>query len=342
MRCWQGLILVSLAWFASAAMSALADETADSAFAANKRLGRGINLGNALDAPSEGAWGVTLEDAYFQWIAEAGFDSVRLPVNWAAHADKEPPYTIHSTFAARVDWAVAEALKHKLAVVVNIHHYAGMDDAPDENIARCEALWKQIAERYSSRPDDVIFELLNEPHGKLTDERWNAMIPRLLANVRPSNPRRAVVVGPSQWNSIDHLAKLELPENDRALIATVHYYLPFHFTHQNAPWVQGSEKWTDVSWTGDAKQRKALADAFEQAGRWGREHRRPIYLGEFGAYSKAPLEQRVLWTRAVVDEAEKQGMSWAYWEFCSGFGAFDPQARKWRLELLDELVGPRR
>ena len=40
--------------------------------AANKRLGRGINLGNALDAPKEGEWGVTLKEGYFKAIKEAG------------------------------------------------------------------------------------------------------------------------------------------------------------------------------------------------------------------------------------------------------------------------------
>src|SRR2546423_13824394 len=82
--------------------------------AANKRLGRGINLGNALEAPREGAWGVTLKAEYFKAIKDAGFDSVRLPVKWSAHAPAEPPYAIDPEFAARVDWAIDEALKNKL------------------------------------------------------------------------------------------------------------------------------------------------------------------------------------------------------------------------------------
>jgi endoglucanase len=49
------------------------------AFAANKLLGRGVNLGNALDAPEEGAWGFTLKEEYFQAIKDAGFNSVRIP-----------------------------------------------------------------------------------------------------------------------------------------------------------------------------------------------------------------------------------------------------------------------
>src|SRR5262249_25372639 len=62
--------------------------------AANKQLGRGINLGNALEAPKEGAWGVTLRPEYFQAIRQAGFATVRLPVKWSAHSQTSAPYTI--------------------------------------------------------------------------------------------------------------------------------------------------------------------------------------------------------------------------------------------------------
>ena len=44
------------------ALMCLAPSKADpDAFAYNRILGRDINLGNALDAPSEGAWGVRLK-----------------------------------------------------------------------------------------------------------------------------------------------------------------------------------------------------------------------------------------------------------------------------------------
>src|SRR5437660_11172198 len=93
-------------------------------------LGRGINLGNALEAPHEGDWGVRLKEEYFERIAAAGFDSVRIPVRWSAHAAEAPPYTIDEKFIERVDWTVDQALKRKLSVVLNMHHYDGMMDDP--------------------------------------------------------------------------------------------------------------------------------------------------------------------------------------------------------------------
>jgi endoglucanase len=307
------------------------------AFAVNRRLGRGINFGNTLEAPREGAWGLRLEPEYFDRIKEAGFNSVRIPIKWSAHAQAAPPYALDEAFARRVDWALDQAKSHGLAAVVNVHHYEQMDADPDQAQPRMVALWRQIAERYRDRPPEVVFELLNEPHDKLTDERWNEAVPPILAAVRASNPRRAVVVGPGHWNGIGSLPKLRLPD-DPNLIVTVHYYSPFEFTHQGASWVKGSDKWKGRTWEGTPQQVEAVRKDLGKAAAWAAEHKRPVYLGEFGAFSGADLASRVRWTRAVAREAEKLGMSWAYWEFGSGFGAYDPRAHAWRQPLLDALL----
>lgn len=303
-------------------------------------FGRGINLGNALEAPKEGEWGVTLEETYFRAIAEAGFDSIRLPVRWSAHAAVVSPYTIDPQFFARVDWAVEQALSRGLKIVLNVHHYAEMDDKPDEHRERFLALWEQISTHYRDRPPALAFELLNEPHDRLTAAKWNAILADALAIVRKTNPTRTVVVGPVNWNSIDALKSLELPEADRHLVVTVHYYSPFNFTHQGAHWVSEKQRPpTGVKWSGTEAEREAVIRDLDTAILWGLKHQRPIYLGEFGAYSQADLESRVHWTRFIADEAARRRIGTAYWEFCSGFGAYDPTKHTW-IEPLREAIVP--
>lgn len=307
------------------------------AFVANKRLGRGMNLGNALEAPTEGEWGVRLQPQYFRAIKDAGFDTVRLPVRWSAHAATAAPYAIDPKFAARVDWAIDQALANKLNIIVNVHHYEEMDTKPDEHLPRLVGLWEQIAARYKDRPDAVYFELLNEPHDKLTEKKWNAALPEALAAVRKTNPNRAVIVGPGQWNGIWALDKLELPE-DANLIVTVHCYAPFQFTHQGAPWVKDADKWKGKKWEGTEAEQAAVRKELAQAAAWGKKHDRPMFLGEFGAYQAADMASRARWTRFIARQAERLGMSWAYWEFCSGFGAYDPRAESWYRPLRAALL----
>src|SRR5688572_31783597 len=81
-------------------------------------LRRGVNMGNMLEAPNEGEWGVFIQEEYFDLIKEAGFDFVRLPVRWNAHPDETWAYmsgtaffTIDPAFFARVDEVVGWALK---------------------------------------------------------------------------------------------------------------------------------------------------------------------------------------------------------------------------------------
>lgn len=74
------------------------------------------------------------------------------------------------------------------------------------------------------------------------------------------------------------------------------------------------------------------------ASNWSKKNNRPIYLGEFGAYEKAPLESRVAWTSTVAREAEARGWSWAYWEFGAGFGVYDRAKGEWRTPILKALI----
>jgi endoglucanase len=320
------------------------------ALAADKRdiftdcqlLSRGVNFGNALEAPNEGEWGVTLKEEYFEAIAKAGFNSVRIPIRWSAHATKEAPYTIDPRFFERIDWAINQALTRKLAVVINVHHYAEMDCDPEAHRPRFLGLWKQIAQRYREKSDRLIFEVLNEPHDKLTDELWNDVIPQALNVIRESNRQRAVIVGPGQWNAIHSLEKLSLPEDDRRLIVTFHYYEPYHFSHQGAPWDPQSAKWIGTRWTGTEKEHEDLRQAFEKAAAWGKAHDRPMFLGEFGSYHVADMESRAAWTRAVVREAERHAIAWCYWEFGAGFGVFDREAGNWRDQLGSALLEAKR
>jgi endoglucanase len=305
---------------------------------ANRRLGRGINLGNALEAPREGAWGMTLRPEYFRVIREAGFQSVRIPVRWSAHAAADPPYAIDPRFLERIDWALDQARANELNVVLNVHHYEEIYRDPQAQQPRLIALWRQIASRYKDRDPSLYFEILNEPAFALDDDRWNAMIPAVLAAIRETNPKRFVIIGPASWNNLDHLDELALPAGDRDLIVTYHYYAPFEFTHQGAEWVDNSSRWLGTKWQGTDDEAQAIERDFDRVAQWAKADDRPIFLGEFGAYSQADDDSRRRWTAAVTRAAQARGFSWAYWEFGSGFGAYDREASGWRPFLLEALI----
>jgi endoglucanase len=306
-------------------------------FESAKKLGRGVNFGNALEAPKEGEWGMVIEEQFFDLVKAGGFQSIRLPVKWSAHAQKQPPYTIDEAFLKRVDWAVENATKRGLVIVVNMHHYEELMNAPIEHRPRFAALWRQIANRYKDAPGTVLFELCNEPNG-MPASLWNQILLEGLAEVRKTNPGRNVIIGGVDWNSVSTLKDLKLPESDKHLIGTFHYYSPHRFTHQGAEWVTGADDYLGTKW--DKKQGRGAEVDFDidRAVKWSEENGRPIWMGEFGAYSKADIASRELWTSYVRAEAERRGVPWAYWEFGAGFGVYDRAKKAWVPEIKRSLV----
>jgi endoglucanase len=310
-------------------------------FTMNKMLGRGVNFGNALDAPNEGDWGVVLQEEYFQVAKDAGFNSIRLPVRWTAHALTEKPYTINPEFMKRVDWAVNCAISRKLPVMLNFHHYRELYADPAAEKERSLALWKQVAEHFKDYPDILVFELLNEPQNQMRPNEWNEQLKAALVVVRQSNPNRTIVIGPAHYNQIHYLTLLDIPKEDRNIIVTVHDYFPLTFTHQGAAWMEvgDANEWMGTKWTAAEDEKQEIIRDLDFAAEWGKKNSRPINLGEFGAYEKGDMDSRVRWTKFMADSAIERGMSFHYWEFCAPeFGVYDQKAKVFRKPLLEAVL----
>ena len=340
-----------------------------------------------------------------------------------------------------------------------------MDSDPTSHLQRWLSLWQQISQHYKSEPDSVFFELLNEPHDQLNNY-WAEYLKLGLAEIRKTNPNRIVIVGSKFSNSIRDLQSIDLPKNDKNLIATFHYYEPFEFTHQGAPWVDPvppiglnwsksdaslASGWENRSWSTNVSFRnenievdytegwaglflyygsflkdytqisfitnqslelsilcvfdqekaykfttpdvrtehkidlskcsdgsseidritiqnfspdpqhglvleniklignnkelslvtsvaKAMSTSLKRAAKWSKDNNRPLFMGEFGAYEQADMTSRIKWTSFVREEAEKQNIAWAYWEFGTNFGVYDREKSEWKNGLLKALI----
>jgi len=309
------------------------------AFAQNKRLGRGVNIvGYDPGWRPGGRW--RMREKHFRLIKEAGFSNVRVPLHpFRYMAGPEEGYRVPEQWFKKVDWVLEQALKNDLMVILDCHEFTAMGKDPQALKPKWLAFWRQMGERYAEAPDTVLFELLNEPHGRLTPRMWNAFLAEGLAIVRESNPNRTVIIGPGQWNQIAKLDDLVLPEHDRNIIVTIHYYEPFRFTHQGASWV-GRQNDVGYRWLGTPKERQDIKQDFDRAQRWAQQHNRPIFLGEFGAHDPGDMASRARWTSCVAREAESRGWSWAYWQFDSNFIVYDIDADRWVEPIRDALIPP--
>src|ERR1700685_1976164 len=90
------------------------------AYRAAKMFLRGANLGDYLESWPARSWGVTVSADEFAQMKREGFDHVRVPVGWHHYAGPAPDYKLSSGIFSRVDFVVTNALKNKLAVMINI------------------------------------------------------------------------------------------------------------------------------------------------------------------------------------------------------------------------------
>ena len=299
-------------------------------------LKRGVNIVGYDDALWTEPAKARFQLRHLQAIRDGGFDHVRLNLHAFAHMDAQ--HRLSATWLKTLDDLVNTGLKAGLQVILDEHNFN--ECAKEADLAPCrvklQAFWRQVAVRYQGAPDGVIFEILNEPNGA-ADAVWNDMLAENLAIIRETNPKRRVVVGPKFWNSLDQLDSLKLPEADRNLVVTFHYYTPMEFTHQGASWTPQFQKLSGMTW-GTAADQERLRKDLDRVKAWADKHRRPILLGEFGALESAGMAQRVVWTSAVARAAEARGFGWSYWQFDSDFVLWDMKTDGFVKPILGALV----
>ena len=314
--------------------SALLIGLSQPAFADSFETQKCINMGNALDAPHEGAWGHTIEANSFKVIKEAGFDTVRIPVRWSAHTGGAPSYRIEERFFRRVTQVIDQALSNDLHVILNIHHFEELNEHPRENTAKFLALWEQIATRYKHLPERVYFEVINEPNGNFKGDLMRQILTQGVAKIRETNPTRILILGGENWSGLRTLPSI--PKiNDPNLIHTFHYYDPFEFTHQKTSWTKLKNSGT-VHWGSSADKAQLQTDA-AYAAQVQRELGKPLFLGEIGAYEKAPYSDIVDYTRETRKAFERVGISWCVWNFTATYPFYDSERKKWDENKLSAL-----
>lgn len=207
----------------------------------------GWNLGNSLDATGadETSWGnpvVTQE--LIKKIAAQGYKSIRIPVTWDVHTGAAPSYTVDPAYLARVQQVVDWAIGENLYVMINIHHdswlwISKMEQQHDQVLARYNAIWTQVANKFKGYSNKLIFEGINEPRftdGGTTDENkslqmldeLNVSFHSIVRKSGGNNATRPLVLSTLEASSsqvrLNALSNTITKLNDSNLIATVHYY----------------------------------------------------------------------------------------------------------------------
>jgi endoglucanase len=302
----------------------------------NLKLDRGVNIIGYDKAFWQDHTKGRFKESYFKMIKDAGFSTVR--VNLHPFSQMDSQHIINPDWLQTLDWVVDKGLEANLMIILDLHEFTAMADNPEAKKEMFLSFWKQVAPRYKDKSDKVMFEVLNEPNQKLTVEMWNTFLSEAVKIIRETNPYRTLIIGPGNWNGIESLNTLKLPENDRNIIVTVHFYHPMRFTHQGAAWANEYKNLSGIQWTGTLEEKEEVESKLRVAAEWSLKNDRPIFLGEFGAYDKGDMDSRARYTAFVARTAEKLGFSWAYWQFDSDFIVYNIEKETWVKSILNALM----
>ena len=304
-----------------------------------KKMGLGINLGNTLEAPEEGAWAPAAKESFFAAFEEAGFTNVRVPVRWDRHTEQTPPYTIDEAFLSRVEQVLNWSLNRGLVTVVNTHHDDWLDNQTmfAHALPRFEAIWQQIAQRFKHMPETLLFEVFNEPH-VMTADQLNTMNAAIHLIIRASNPTRIILLGGLQWMSpswqVNNPGAMVIPVGDPQLALEIHSYDPPGYAMCGDA-IKAKCPQTYWGTPADIAALNVWMDAIAQ---WSQHYHLPIFYGEFGCtHVQTVATGRDTWYEEHRKAIAKHGFAAAVWDDDGGYRLFDRNANTWDTGVLVAL-----
>ena len=225
------------------------------------------------------------------WIAESGFDHVRLPINSRTILTGEG-LPIEAGFAL-IDRVIEWCRKHRLWVLLDLHGAPGgqtgtnIDDSPNNKPElfmdrryrdQTLELWRLLATRYAEEKVVLGYDLLNEPlpndwQYEYVDE-LSTLYRELTAVIRAVDPNHLIVYEGTHWATNWDLFTEVWDENS---------LLQFH-KYWSAPDTASIQKFLD------ARDRLGL----------------PIYMGESG-------ENNLEWLYTAFRLYENYNIGWNFW-----------------------------
>ena len=301
------------------------------------KLTRGINLSGPLEGAGDinyDSW--IFKSEYYALLVDGGFDHVRIPVNFGNHIGEAPDYYIDTEFMRAVDIAVNNALEAGLVAVLDFHGWNGTLASDFNGNKDCfYKIWEQVSKRYQTYPEELMFELINEPNKPITDAQLNELQLETVKRIRKLNPTRTIALATNENNGTWKLWNTQVPANDDNLIISIHNYDTMAFTHQGADWLGDGYK-NKIAFDDNIKS--SVKKHIEQCRYYEERTGRKVWISEWGVYQgiadKDDISQYADYFSGICRENK---ISYCYWEFCSGYGVYDINAGAWKEFLLNNL-----
>jgi endoglucanase len=321
-------------------------------------LGSGVNASHWLAQHFEG---IPPKDVFFtqkdvQFLKEAGFQHLRIPVEekemW--NEDGSPNEESFDYLDKALKWAKDAGMTAILDLhIVKSHHFNAENEKGDHKntLFTSDAaqqhlidMWMEFSERYHQWPNDFLaYEILNEAVAE-DNEDWNKLIAKCIKAIREKEPNRYIVVGANRWQQCQFFPYLKVPEGDKNIILSFHFYHPFAFTHYQAGWTGPMAQYNGpINYPGNLvpedylksmpegpvketikaeyyNDKETLREIMRPAIEYAKKHGLELYCGEWGTMPSMPEEMRLKWYSDMSEIFAEEGIENAIWSYKVEFG----------------------
>lgn len=341
----------------------------------NFRIKRGTNLSHWLSQNNEDrgeARRLHIQEDDFARLDSLGFDFVRIPIDevqfWDEEGNKLPEAWDLLTFA------LDQCGKHHLRAIVDLHiirsHYfnavnegaANTLFTSDEAQQQLIDMWYQLSDALKGYSNDsVAYEFMNEPVAD-DHEQWNQLIAKVHKALREREPQRTLVIGSNRWQGYETMKYLKVPEGDKNIVLSFHYYNPMLLTHYGAWWTplakyagkvnypgvlvskedyeaapdsikKELEPYTKEEWNID-KIREQFKDAIAAAKKYNLQ----LFCGEWGVFEPVDRELAYKWTKDMLTVFDENDIAWTTWCYDADFGFWDQQKHDFKDKPLVDML----
>lgn len=307
-------------------------------------MGGGFNLGNTFESSINATTPAVLKqiiDLYY----DAGMRHVRIPTTWMEGfsnnlADANGNLNTAHSRLLELKEVIDYALAKKMYVVLNTHHEHWIKNYYDGTSAfdtKFKQLWTGIATFFKDEPKQLLFDVINEPEGKLgqwsgttyplptdaTQLAWTRQVNKAgydaIRATGGNNLTRVIMVEP---NGQGNQGMIEEVYPDKASLpgGGTDAYLAIQ-VHTYDPWAFCGETGNNASWPGSA----TIENAIKKVGVHSALIDVPVNYGEFGVGRQTNTTERNTdivrgYYRLFKITCKAQNMSYTAWDDRGWFG----------------------
>jgi len=277
-------------------------------------------------------------EADFDWIAEWGFDFVRLPLSYRCWCEAPGGRDMDEAVLAEIDRAVEMGRARGIHVSLCFHRAPGycVNDRQQEPfdlwrdgeaVEVCAHHWAQFARRYKGiGSEQLSFDLVNEP-GNVSEETYLRVASALVEAIRVEDPGRLIIADGWWWGKkpMHSLVALGIAQSTRG-------YDPNPLSHYRAKWAPGWQWYPRPTWplvldTDNVWDRARLEAEFIEPWKALERAGSGVHVGEWGAYKHTPHTAALAWMRDWLELWRQAGWGWALWNLRGPFGILDSERK---------------